>query len=82
MSRLPACRPANGDTLDYPAGPEEDLVTTGVLVYSAGTPIAVTIAGNHISDNQIGIWFSKAVTASGLTSNTFRNVATPISSGN
>lgn len=72
----------DGDTLDYPAVPEEDLVTTGVLVYSAGTPITVTIAGNHISDDQIGIWLSKAVTASGLPSNTFRNVVTPISSGN
>jgi parallel beta-helix repeat protein len=42
----------------------------------------MVIAGNHVSNNQIGIWLSKTVTASGLTSNTFQNVATPISSGN
>jgi nitrous oxidase accessory protein NosD len=72
----------DGDTLDYPAAPEQDLVTTGVLVFSATAPITMVIAGNHVSNNQIGIWLSKTVTASGLTSNTFQNVATPISSGN
>jgi nitrous oxidase accessory protein NosD len=68
----------NGDTLDAPASPK-DLKTTGVLVYSGGTRVSVTIARNHISDNAIGIWLSKAVTASGLRTNTFTNVTTPVS---
>ena len=32
----------DGDTLDHPASPE-DLVTTGILVFSGGTPVTVTI---------------------------------------
>ncbi len=67
-----------GDTLDSPASPK-DLVTTGVLVYSGGTPVTVTIARNHIFNDVIGIWLSKAVTAFGLRSNTFTNVIIPIS---
>ena len=50
----------------------------GVL---GGTPVTTTIAFNHISSNAIGIWLSKAVTAAGLKTNTFRNVTTPISAG-
>jgi len=71
----------DGDTLDSPASPE-DLVTTGILVFSGGTPVTVKIAFNHISNNKIGIWLSKAVTASGLATNAFTNVTTPISAGN
>jgi nitrous oxidase accessory protein NosD len=71
----------DGDTLDSPASPE-DLVTTGILVYSGGTPVTVKIAFNFIYDNAIGIWLSKAVTASGLRSNTFNNVTTPVSANN
>ena len=70
-----------GDPLDSPASPK-DLVTTGILVFSGGTPVTVKIAFNHISDNKIGIWLSKAVTASGLATNAFTNVTTPISAGN
>jgi len=36
---------------------------------------------NHISNNAIGIWLSKAVTAAGLKTNAFTNVTTPISAG-
>jgi len=68
----------DGDTLDHPVSPE-DLVTTGILVFSGGTPVTLTIVRNHIFDNAIGIWLSKAVTAFGLTANTFTNVTTPIS---
>jgi Periplasmic copper-binding protein (NosD) len=68
----------DGDTLDGPPGPS-DLRTTGVLVYSGGTPVQVTIAFNHISNNYYGIWLSKAVTASGLKTNVFTNVTTPVS---
>ena len=75
----------DGDTLDCPPGSAtcspQDLVTTGILVFSGGTPVTTTIAFNHISRNAIGIWLSKAVTAAGLKTNTFKNVTTPISAG-
>jgi hypothetical protein len=67
-----------GDTLDGPPGPS-DQQTTGVLVYSGGTPVTVKIARNFIFNNEIGIWLSKVVTATGLNTNTFSNVTTPIS---
>jgi hypothetical protein len=67
-----------GDGLDFPASPK-DPVTTGILVFSGGTPVTVRIASNIIFDDAIGIWLSKAVTASGLATNTFFNVTTPIS---
>ncbi|MGP0024352.1 MAG: right-handed parallel beta-helix repeat-containing protein [Streptosporangiaceae bacterium] len=70
----------DGDPLDSPASPE-DLSTTGVLVFSGGSPVSVTIARNLISDNHFGIWLSKPVTAHGLRTNVFVNVNTPISPG-
>jgi Protein of unknown function (DUF1565) len=74
-----------GDPLDCPPGSAtcspQDLVTTGILVFSAGTPVTLKIAFNHVFNDKIGIWLSKAVTASGLGSNTFANVTTPISAG-
>ncbi len=70
----------DGDTLDSPASPE-DLQTTGVLVFSGGTPVSVTIARNLIFSNHFGIWLSKPVTAQGLRTNVFVNVNTPISAG-
>jgi hypothetical protein len=70
-----------GDPLDSPASPE-DLVTTGVLVFSGGTPVAMTIAHNTIVDNAIGIWLSKPVNAKGLHTNRFFDVTTRISAGN
>jgi len=69
-----------GDPLDFPASPK-DLLTTGILVFSGGTTVTTTIAFNHISNNKIGIWLSKAVIASGLSSNSFVNVDTPILPG-
>jgi len=71
----------DGDTLDGPPGPA-DLQTTGVLVFSGGTPVTVKIAFNRISNNSIGIWLSKPVTAKGLGTNKFRHVTTPISANN
>jgi len=68
----------DGDTLDGPPGPE-DLETTGVLVFSGGTPVTVKIARNLIFNNSIGIWLSAPVTASGLRTNRFLNVTTPVS---
>lgn len=69
-----------GDPLDAPASPK-DLKTTGVLVFSGGTPVTTVIAHNHIFDNHFGIWLSKPVTAHGLGTNTFHNVVKPISAG-
>jgi hypothetical protein len=71
----------DGDTLDSPASPE-DLETTGVLVFSGGPCVKVTIARNIIFDNSIGIWLSKPVRAFGLGTNTFFNVTTPVSANN
>ena len=71
----------DGDTLDGPPGPTDPL-TTGVLVYSGGTRVSVVIAHNHIFDNSIGIWLSNVVTATGLWTNWFTHVTTPVSSKN
>jgi Periplasmic copper-binding protein (NosD) len=74
----------DGDTLDCApnsACTPQDLKTTGVLVFSGGTPVSTTIAFNHIFNNMIGIWLSKAVTAAKLATNVFTNVTTPISAG-
>jgi hypothetical protein len=70
----------DGDPLDGPPGPA-DHQTTGVLVFSGGRPVSVTIARNHISNDAIGIWLSKPVTATGLFTNTFTHVTTPVSAG-
>jgi parallel beta-helix repeat protein len=76
----------DGDTLDSPPPPAppaaEDLLTTGVLVFSGGAPVSLRIAGNSIFDNSVGIWLSAAVTAHGLDDNSFHEVTTPVSSGN
>jgi len=69
-----------GDPLDGAPG---TAVTkpTGVLVFSGGTPVSVTIAHNHIFNNFFGIWLSKPVTAFGLKTNTFSHVVKHISAG-
>jgi nitrous oxidase accessory protein NosD len=74
----------DGDTLDCPPHSKckpQDLVTTGVLVFSGGTRVTLTITLNKIADNAIGIWLSKAVKAAGVKNNAFVNVTTPISAG-
>lgn len=71
----------DGDSLDGPPGPA-DKVPTGVLVFSGGTKVKVTIARNFIFDNKIGIWLSAPVKAFGLRTNKFHNVMTPISANN
>jgi parallel beta-helix repeat protein len=58
---------------------DTDLVTTGVLVFSAGPPVTIRIGTNHVSNNAVGIWLTQPVTATDLTSNTFTSVTTPIS---
>lgn len=62
-----------GDPLDFPASPK-DGKTTGILVFSGGTRVTVRIAFNHIFNDAIGIWLSKAVSASGLRTNRFTDV--------
>jgi hypothetical protein len=71
----------DGDPLDSPASPQ-DMQRTGVLVFSGGTPVSVTIARNLIVQNAIGVWLSKPVAASGLRSNVFPLVKTPVSANN
>jgi parallel beta-helix repeat protein len=41
----------------------------------------MTITGNSISNNAIGIWLSTTVSASGLNGNTFTNVGTNVVTG-
>ncbi len=77
----------DGDSLDSPPPPApatgpRDLKTTGVLVFSGGTPLSVTIGSNRIYDNHFGIWTSSVVTSSGLGTNTFFSVAVPQSLNN
>lgn len=67
-----------GDPLDSPASPK-DLEETGVLVFSGGTPVSLTIAHNLIFDNKFGIWLSKPVSAAGLATNQFHGVRIHIS---
>ena len=59
----------------------QNLVATGILVLSGGTPVTTTIAFSRISNHRVGIWLSKAVAASGLFTNSFANVTIPILSG-
>lgn len=62
-----------GDGFDGPPGPT-DFNTTGISVYSAAT-VHMRITDNDISNNKIGIWLSKTITAAGLRDNDFDNVA-------
>ena len=68
-----------GDGFDGPPGPT-NFATTAIAVYSAPT-VEMTIRGNHIHDNAIGIWLSTTVTAHGLTTNHFHNVPTHVVTG-
>ena len=40
--------------------------TTGVLLYSAATPLTITVAGNLIVKNIDGIWSTNLVTVRGV----------------
>ncbi len=65
-----------GDGLDGPST-DPDFSTTGILIFSA-VHVDITIAGNHIWGNQIGIWLSANVHTFGLGSNTINGATTPI----
>ena len=69
-----------GDPLDGPPGPVNK--PTGVLVFSGGTPVKVTVAHNRIFDNYFGVWLSAPVKAFGLKTNKFSHVTIRISAGN
>ena len=75
-----------GDPLDSappPAPPGvQDMATTGILVFSGGTPVNLRIADNRIAHDDVGIWLSAPVTAHGLGDNSFHDVTTDVSSGN
>ncbi len=50
---------------DMDVSPKADLKTTGILVWSAVTPITVTISGNTIFGSWYGIWLGHVVSAPG-----------------
>jgi parallel beta-helix repeat protein len=60
---------------DYDFSPHVDPKTTGVIVATAVGPITVTVSGNSISDNAVGVWTTGPVTMSGMATNTFTGVA-------
>jgi nitrous oxidase accessory protein NosD len=67
-----------GDGFDGP--PVVNFQTTGLAVFSV-PPVTMTITGNQISNDAIGIWLSTTVTANGLAGNTYINVGTPVVTG-
>jgi hypothetical protein len=53
--------------------------TTGILVWSAATPITVTISGNTIFGNWYGIWLGHVVSAPGASAHTtFSSISTHV----
>ena len=62
-----------GDTFD---GGVSDFDTTAIAVYSVPA-VQMTISGNTIRNNRIGIWLTNTVQATGLNTNTFVNVVYP-----
>lgn len=60
---------------DYDFSPHVDPKTTGVIVASAVGPIKITVTGNSISGNAIGIWTTGPVSVSGMAANIFKGVA-------
>ncbi len=65
---------------DFPNGPTAagDTATTGILVYSAFSPVAITIGGNRIIADTTGVWLTNNVTVTGLASNKFIGVGTNV----
>jgi nitrous oxidase accessory protein NosD len=63
-----------GDPFD---GGVKDFETTGIAVYAV-PPTAMTISGNVIRNNAIGVWLTNTVSASGLETNSFQSVTTPV----
>ncbi len=64
---------------DHDVTPAPDLATTGILVWSAATPIKVTITGNTLFGSWYGIWLGHVVSAPGAAArNTFWSVSTHV----
>jgi hypothetical protein len=62
---------------DTDVSPTADLKTTGIVVWSAATPITVTISGNTIFGSWYGIWLGHVVSAPGASAgNTFWSIST------
>jgi len=69
----------NNVTGDPDVAPKADMATTGILVWSAATPITVTISGNTIFGNWYGVWLGHVVSAPGAAHrNTFWTVSTHV----
>jgi hypothetical protein len=57
----------------------KDTQTTGILIWSAVTPYHLTVTNNVIFNNAVGVWLTPAtVHASGLATNHFIHVTTPV----
>jgi parallel beta-helix repeat protein len=64
---------------DTDVSPTADNATTGILAWSAATPITVTISGNTIFGNWYGIWLGHVVSAPGASArNTFWSTSTRV----
>ena len=64
---------------DQDVTPAPDLATTGILVWSAVTPIKVTISGNILFGSWYGIWLGHVVNAPGAAArNTFWSTPTHV----
>ena len=64
---------------DTDVSPKADLKTTGILVWSAATPITVTISGNTLFGSWYGIWLGHVVSAPGAAArNTFWSTTTRV----
>ena len=67
----------NNTAGDPDVAPKADMATTGILVWSAATPIKVTISGNTIFGNWYGVWLGHVVLAPGARArNTFWGIST------
>jgi hypothetical protein len=57
----------------------KDSQTTGILIWSAVTLDHLKVTHNIIFDDAVGVWFTPAtIQASGLATNRFIRVATPV----
>ena len=57
----------------------KDTQTTGILIWSAVSKYHFTVTKNIIFNNAVGVWFTPAtIQASGLATNHFIHVATPV----
>lgn len=62
---------------DFDFSPMVDPVTTGIFVGSVA-PLSIEIVGNTISSNMVGIWATPPVVVTGVGTNSFVQVTTPL----